>query len=143
MKYYLKVLREYANFKGRARRSEYWYFVLFYYIFSVVATGADVLVNMFFKFDPSFTLASEFGIIFFLYFLAMIIPGLAVTVRRLHDTGRSGIFILLVFIPLIGGIWLLILLFTDSDFGENKYGLNPKDIGNHDEIDQIGSYITT
>ncbi|GEO04179.1 hypothetical protein AAE02nite_18430 [Adhaeribacter aerolatus] len=62
-----------------------------------------------------------------LYFLSMIIPGLAVTVRRLHDTGKSGWFYFISLIPLIGAIWLFVLMVTDSDFGENQYGLNPKE----------------
>lgn len=108
-----------------------------------MAVVLDILVHIIFDdFNDSGSTSAGYGYISTIYFLAMIIPGLAVAVRRLHDTGKSGFFILLAFIPLIGAIWILILLFTDSDFGENKYGPNPKGIGNTDEIDQIGSYIT-
>ncbi|HZI68635.1 MAG TPA: DUF805 domain-containing protein, partial [Hanamia sp.] len=76
-----------------------------------------------------------------IYCLAVLLPGLAVLVRRLHDVGKSGWFVLISLIPIVGSIWLLVLLFTDSDAGPNKYGLNPKGIGNHDEIDQVGNYL--
>lgn len=78
-----------------------------------------------------------------LYGLAVLIPGLAVTVRRLHDVGKSGWFFFIILIPLVGVIWLLVLFFTDSQYGPNKYGPNPKGIGNTDEIDEIGNYIKT
>lgn len=143
MNYYLKVLKEYANFKGRARRSEYWYFVLFNLIFAFIAMGLDNLIGSTFTFDSSAGVIDlPYGYIYLLYLLAIIIPGLAVTVRRLHDVGKSGWFYFIIFIPLIGAIWLLILSLTDSQFGENKWGPNPKGMGNHDEIDQIGSYYT-
>ena len=144
MKYYLKVLKEYANFKGRARRSEYWYFVLFNMIFGLIAIGLDNLLGSTFKFDsPEGIIDLHYGYIYLLYVLAVLIPGLAVAVRRLHDVGKSGWMLLVSFIPLIGAIWLLILFFTDSKVGENKWGPNPKGIGNHDEIDEIGSHFTS
>lgn len=118
MNYYLKALRQYADFSGRARRTEYWMFVLFNLIFAIVAAVLDTLIG----------LANESGIgmIYSLYSLAMFIPGLAVLVRRLHDVGKSGWMVLIGLIPLIGGIWLLVLLFTDSQPGTNQYGPNPK-----------------
>lgn len=141
MNYYLKALRNYTNLKGRARRNEYWFFFLFNIIFGFVATGIDILLNLTFEFDSSEVMAAQYGYVYLIYFFAMIIPGLAVAVRRLHDTGKSGVFLLVILIPLIGLIWLLVLLFTDSDYGENKYGPNPKGLGNNDEIDEIGSLM--
>ena len=73
-----------------------------------------------------------------IYVLAIIVPSLALVVRRLHDTGKSGWFYLITFIPLIGGIWLLIIYCTDSENGANNWGENPKGIGNNATIDQIG-----
>lgn len=114
LKYYFDVLNKYAVFDGRARRAEYWYFVLFNLIVSIALMAIGAVIGDF------------FGIISLLYSLAVLIPGLAVAVRRLHDTGKSGWMILAGFIPLIGPIWLLILMITDSDAGDNKYGPNPK-----------------
>jgi len=98
MNWYLKVLKNYAVFRGRARRKEYWMFVLFNIIFSIVAM---ILDNV-------FGTAIEdigYGLIYILYVLAILIPGLAVAVRRLHDVGKSGWMIFISLIPLIGTIW--------------------------------------
>lgn len=121
MNWYLKVLKQYADFSGRARRMEYWMFFLFNIIFAFVAIILDNIIG---------TANAElgYGILYGLYQLAVFIPGLAVAVRRLHDVGKSGWMILIAFIPLIGAIWLLVLLVTDSDHGENQYGANPKEI---------------
>jgi uncharacterized membrane protein YhaH (DUF805 family) len=105
MNYYLKVLQNYATFGGRARRSEYWYFALFNVIIAFVLgfiggmMGTTVLSNI--------------------YSLAVLIPGIAVGVRRMHDVGKSGWFLL---IP----IYNLILACTEGTKGENKYGADPK-----------------
>ncbi len=142
MNYYLKGLRNYANFSGRARRSEYWYFVLFNLIFAIVAALLDNLLGSTFTMNfGTGPVSSLYGYIYMLYAIAVFIPGLAVLVRRLHDVGKSGWFFFIVLIPLAGVIWLLVLLFTDSQVGPNKYGPNPKGIGNTDEIDEIGNYI--
>ncbi len=69
-----------------------------------------------------------YGVFYFLYAFAVLIPGLAVAVRRLHDVGKSGWMILIALIPLIGAIWLLVLMVTDSNPGENQYGSNPKEV---------------
>ncbi|MFM7195361.1 MAG: DUF805 domain-containing protein [Bacteroidota bacterium] len=119
MNWYLKVLNNYAVFTGRARRSEFWMFLLFNLIFAVVATILDNILGT--TIDPL-----PYGLIYLLYVLAVFIPGLAVTVRRLHDVGKSGWMYFIVLIPLVGAIWLLVLLATDSNPGENKYGANPK-----------------
>lgn len=120
MKWYLKVLNQYADFKGRARRTEYWTFVLFNVIFSIVAMIIDNVLGTAIE-------GVGYGPVYGLYVLALLIPGLAVAVRRLHDVGKSGWMLLVAFIPLIGAIWLLILFFTDSNPGDNKYGPNPKE----------------
>jgi uncharacterized membrane protein YhaH (DUF805 family) len=112
MNYYIKVLQNYANFNGRARRSEFWFFILFNFLFAMAAFLLDTITGA--------------GIFYILYVLAMFIPGLAVAVRRLHDIGKSGWMYLIVLIPLIGGIWLLVLFCTDSQPGDNEYGSNPK-----------------
>lgn len=121
MNYYLKALHNYATFNGRSRRSEYWYFVLFNIIFALVAIVLDNVLGIAMKEVP-------YGPIYGLYTLAVFIPGLAVSVRRLHDVGKSGWFFFIILIPLIGSIWLIVLMATDGDIGENKYGANPKEI---------------
>jgi uncharacterized membrane protein YhaH (DUF805 family) len=142
MNYYLKALKNYATFTGRARRSEYWFFVLFNIIFAIVAALLDNLLGSTFTMNfGAGPVSSLYGYIYTLYAIAVFIPGLAVLVRRLHDVGKSGWFFFIVLIPLAGIIWMLVLLFTDSVPGPNKYGLNPKGIGNTDEIDEIGNYI--
>jgi uncharacterized membrane protein YhaH (DUF805 family) len=90
----------------------------------------------------SYTMILPYGYINALYAIAVFIPGLAVAVGCLHDIGKSGWFFFIILIPLIGAIWLLVLFCTDNNPGINKYGPNPKGIGNHDEIDEIGNYLT-
>jgi len=119
MNWYVKCIRQFADFNGRARRSEYWFFSLFSFLFVVLAMAIDLVAGL--TIDHQF-----FGITYILYVLFAFVPGLAVTVRRLHDVGKSGWFYLIVLIPIIGAIWLLVLLFTDSEAGENKWGPNPK-----------------
>jgi uncharacterized membrane protein YhaH (DUF805 family) len=121
MNWYLLVLKKYAEFNGRARRTEYWMFLLFHIIVAVAAMLVDNLLGLTFGEIP-------YGFIYMAYALATIIPGLAVTVRRLHDIGKSGWMILVSLIPLIGGIWLLVLMLTDSQPGNNEYGPNPKEV---------------
>ena len=121
MNWYLKVLKQYAVFSGRARRKEYWMFVLFNTIFAIVAMILDNILGI----APELIGA---GPLYGLYILVMIIPSLAVAVRRLHDIGKSGWMFLIAFIPLIGGIWLFVLLVTDSKPGDNQYGQNPKEV---------------
>lgn len=142
MNYYLSALRNYVTFSGRARRSEYWFFVLFNVIFASLAIlldhflGTDFVIN-----TINGPIHVFYGYFYLIYCFAVLLPGLAVLVRRLHDVGKSGWFVLISLIPIVGSIWLLVLLFTDSVAGPNKYGLNPKGIGNHDEIDQVGNYL--
>ena len=120
MNWYLKVLKQYADFNGRARRKEYWMFVVFNIIFAGVAMALDNVLGIAFG-------VVGYGPLYGLYSLAVLIPGLAVTVRRLHDVGKSGWMIFIALIPLVGAIWLLVLFVTDSNPGENQYGANPKE----------------
>ena len=120
MNWYLKVLKQYADFRGRARRKEYWMFVLFNTIFAIVAMILDNILGIAIE-------GVGYGPLYGLYALAVLIPGLAVSARRLHDVGKSGWMILIALIPLIGAIWLLVLMVTDSNPGENQYGQNPKE----------------
>ena len=120
MSWYLKVMKNYAVFDGRARRKEYWMFILFNMIFAFIAIGLDNILGI----------ANEnlgYGAIYILYSLAVFLPSLAVSVRRLHDVGKSGWFFFISLIPFIGAIWLLVLLATDSNAGVNEYGENPKE----------------
>ncbi len=129
MKWYLKVMKDFGNFRGRSRRSEYWYFVLFYVIFLIVAMVLDNIFGTTFSFDSEFGYtALPYGWFYVATALVHLIPGLAVVVRRLHDVGKSGWFYLIIFIPLIGAIWILVLMFTDSQYGDNKWGPNPKTV---------------
>lgn len=119
MNWYLKALRQYADFSGRARRKEYWLFSLFNLLFLIVAGVADNLLGLTILYLP-------YGAFYFLYAFAVFVPGLAVVVRRLHDIGKSGWMILISLIPIVGTIWLLVLLCTDSEEGDNEYGSCPK-----------------
>ncbi len=121
MNWYLKVLKQYADFRGRARRKEYWMFVLFHMIFVCVAVILDNLFGLAIE-------GQAYGVFYFLYTLPLFVPSLAVAVRRLHDVGKSGWMLLIAFIPLVGTIWLLVLMLTDSKPGENEYGSNPKEV---------------
>ena len=123
MNYYLKVLQNYATFSGRARRSEIWYFALFNMIFAILAMVLDRVLGTTLKMGG---FEMPYGYIYLLYVLVLFIPGLAVSVRRLHDVGKSGWMYLIVLIPIIGAIWLLVLFFTDSNTESNKWGENPK-----------------
>ena len=113
MEWYLKVVRNYAVFTGRARRTEYWMFVLFNILFAALASVLDWILG-------SWNMVSG------LYGLAMLIPSIAVAVRRLHDINKTGFFLLIGLIPVIGFIWLLILFLKEGDMGDNQYGTDPK-----------------
>ncbi len=115
MQWYLKVLKNYVGFQGRARRKEYWMFVLFNVIFSLALIIIDGILNL--------------NVLSSLYALVVLLPSLAVGVRRLHDTGRSGWWLLIGIIPLIGEIVLLVFNVEDSEENINQYGPpNPKSI---------------
>jgi uncharacterized membrane protein YhaH (DUF805 family) len=106
------VLTNYVGFSGRARRSEYWFFVLFFVLAVIVASVIGGLIR--------------FGLLGLLVELALLLPYLAVTIRRLHDTGRSGWWILIGLIPLVGAIVLIVFAVQDSQPAQNAYGPSPK-----------------
>ncbi len=132
MNWYLKVLKEYTNFTGRARRQEYWMFVLFQVMAFIIAILIDNAIGL------TFSAEIPYGWLYMLYALATFIPSLAVGVRRLHDTGKSGWWYLMAFVP-IANIVLLVFFCIDSESGTNKWGDNPKGLGNNSAIDQIGT----
>jgi uncharacterized membrane protein YhaH (DUF805 family) len=109
MNYFITALQKYADFNGRARRSEYWYFVLFYILTALVVGFISGMIN--------------FPILYLLFILGMIIPSISVGVRRMHDVDKSGWYLL---IP----IYSLILACTEGTRGDNQYGSNPKDANN-------------
>ncbi len=127
MNWYLKVLNQYFDFSGRARRKEYWMFTLFSLIISWTLAVLDLIFDTY-----MFTIVSS------IYSLLVIIPSVAVLIRRLHDIGKSGWHIFLIFLPLIGWIWLLVLLCMEGETKPNKWGENPKGLGNDRIINQIG-----
>lgn len=118
--WYLTALKKYAVFTGRARRKEFWYFFLFNNLILIALT---ILGSLF----RSANGPSLFSVLAAIYAIATIVPALAVSARRLHDINLSGWFCLLVFIPLVGGIILLVLCVQDSKPAENQYGPNPKE----------------
>jgi uncharacterized membrane protein YhaH (DUF805 family) len=118
MQWYLKVLRQYVDFTGRARRTEYWMFVLFSMSITIVLGVLDNLMGM--AFVPG-----SYGPLGLIYILAVLLPTVGVGVRRLHDTGRSGWWMLLGPIPLVS-IVLIVFLAIEGDRGPNAYGPDPK-----------------
>ena len=120
IEHYLNAVQNnYVNFSGRARRSEYWYFILCYYIIAILAVVLDNTLG----FANDLT---GYGFITLAVTLGHILPSLSLVVRRLHDVGKSGWFYLIILIPIIGFIWILILLCSDGVKEENKWGTNPK-----------------
>ncbi|MGD0398925.1 MAG: DUF805 domain-containing protein [Syntrophobacteraceae bacterium] len=118
MNWYIEVLRKYAVFSGRARRKEYWMFFLFnMIIFCVLSVIEDIL-----RIAPQ----TNGSVLASIYALGILIPGIAVGVRRLHDTNRSGWWLLLALVPLIGSVVLIVFMVQDSQPGDNQYGQNPK-----------------
>jgi uncharacterized membrane protein YhaH (DUF805 family) len=122
MNWYLQVLKKYAVFSGRARRKEYWFFFLFNVIVSIVLSVIDVTVG-------TYSATSGVGLLSGIYGLAVIIPSIAVGVRRMHDIDRTGWWLLIVFIPLIGVLVLLVFALLPGTAGDNKYGPDPKAAG--------------
>ncbi|MET9856424.1 DUF805 domain-containing protein [Streptomyces sp. NPDC006450] len=113
MHYYIDVLKKYVVFSGRARRQEYWMFFLFNLAALIIVAILDSVIGT----SP---------LLYALYALATFLPNLGLTVRRLHDSGKSGWWILVALIPLVGGIWLLVLLATEGQPNPNEYGPSPK-----------------
>ena len=121
MKWFLMAFKKYADFNGRSRRSEFWYFQLFFMIIYI----ALLLLS---------TQIPALGILLGIFVLGILVPSIAVNIRRMHDVGKSGWYCL---IP----IYSLILAFTAGDMGTNEYGPDPKDPAFEDEINQIGQNV--
>jgi uncharacterized membrane protein YhaH (DUF805 family) len=115
--WYLKVIKNYVGFTGRARRKEYWMFCLFYIIIGIAIAVVESVMGLSTAFG---------GPISSLYSLALFLPSLGVAVRRLHDTGRSGWWILINIVPILGWLVFLYFMVQDSQSGANKWGANPK-----------------
>ena len=125
MNWVLAVLKKYAVFSGRARRKEFWMFYLFIFIGVIVAAILDNVLGI--TIEATRYAGVEYGPLTILFYLAILVPVLAVGIRRLHDIGKSGWWLCISFIPVIGSIWLIVLLATDGRPGENQYGPNPKE----------------
>jgi len=141
MNWYFKVLKNYATFTGRASRTEYWMFTLFQFIISM----ALLFTGGFFTFtstldggDISFAGIIATYSLLVIYGIVTLVPTIAVTVRRLHDMGKSGVWYLIAFVPCIGGLWLFILTLMESEHGSNQWGPNPHGEGNEGNINEIG-----
>ena len=116
MNWFIDVVKKYAVFNGRARRKEYWMYVLFYILIYVGLFIIESLVG-----SP--------GILVLILGLGLLVPSIAVTIRRLHDTDRSGWWMLLAFIPIIGAIWLFVLMILGGTRGPNRFGPDPVEVG--------------
>ena len=125
-RYFLDTIKnKYAKLDGRASRSEFWYFALFYFIANLVLALIDTFViNPMLGAIPS--QMGQGGFLQIIFALALLLPSIAIAVRRLHDIGKSGWWYLIVFIPLIGLLVLLYFFVQDSQPGSNQYGPNPK-----------------
>ena len=120
MNWYLHVLKNYATFSGRARRKEYWIFFLFNVLISLGLGVIDVVAG-------TYSVEYETGFFSGLYSLLVLIPSIAVSVRRLHDTNRSGWWVVISLIPIIGVLVLFVFTCLDSQPGTNRFGVNPKE----------------
>lgn len=132
MNYLIDGFKNYFNFSGRATRKQYWFYALWVFLISSLCLTIDFLVgtaNFFYHGG---------GLVNSLFSLAALIPGLGISFRRLHDVDRSGAWILIAVIPVVGAIVLLVFYCTDSKPGENKYGVSPKYQG-RDGVEEIQS----
>ncbi|MBF0421132.1 MAG: DUF805 domain-containing protein [Magnetococcales bacterium] len=121
MNWYFVALKKYAVFNGRSRRKEYWYFSLFGMLLLLSLSVVDFYIG-------TFDAEAGIGLLGGGYAIATLLPSLAVMVRRLHDTGRSGWWSLIFLIPLLGPIVIIIFLVQNSKPGENQYGPNPLEL---------------
>jgi uncharacterized membrane protein YhaH (DUF805 family) len=119
MQWYIDVLKKYAVFDGRARRKEYWMFVLFNVLVSIVLSIIDNIIGTTYG-------AGNTGILSTIYSLAVLLPSIGVGIRRMHDTNRSGWWILINLIPCVGFIWFIVLAAQEGTVGDNQYGPDPK-----------------
>ncbi len=140
--YYLDSITDrYAQFSGRASRSEFWYFILFNFIVSIILSVLDNVLGTNYTYEvvavtpviadtgvASTAMTQTIGYLSTLYGLALIIPGISVSVRRLHDIGKSGWWLFISLIPIIGLFVLLFFYVKDSQEGRNEYGENPKEV---------------
>ena len=115
MSWFLSVLRHYATFSGRARRREYWTYLAIYVLVYGALLGVDLITG-------SFDMETQMGLLTGIFLLATLIPGTAVAVRRLHDSDRSGWWLLLGFVPIIGGLVLLFFMVQPGTPGPNRFG---------------------
>ncbi|MDR7379589.1 uncharacterized membrane protein YhaH (DUF805 family) [Rhodoferax ferrireducens] len=120
MNWFVDALKKYAVFSGRAQRSEYWYFFLFYFGLAIGAALLDGMVG-------AFNRQAGVGVFGSIVALGLLLPSLAVGVRRLHDIDRSGWWLLIAVVPVVGAIVLLVFSLKDSQPGSNRFGPNPKD----------------
>jgi uncharacterized membrane protein YhaH (DUF805 family) len=119
MDWFVTGLKKYAVFRGRAGRPEYWYFTLIYFLASIVLVVLDAIAG-------TFAAGSGVGLLSGIFSVALALPVLAVTVRRLHDTGRSGWWLLIVLVPLIGAIVLVVFTLQAGTEGANRFGPGPE-----------------
>jgi|RhiMethySRZTD1v2_1073278.scaffolds.fasta_scaffold99419_5 uncharacterized membrane protein YhaH (DUF805 family) len=119
MTWALMPLQKYAVFSGRSRRKEFWMFVLFTFVVEIVLAIIDAIIG-------TYNTALGIGLLSGLFYLAILVPSIALNTRRLHDIGKSGWFQLLFIIPIVGFILWIIWMVRDSDDGVNKYGPSPK-----------------
>lgn len=121
MNWYLQVLKKYAVFNGRAQRAEFWYFALFNFLIAFGLVFIDAMIG-------TYSQEGGLGLLSGIYILGVMLPGIGVAIRRLHDTSRSGWWYLLVLLPLIGAIVLIVFFVMDSTPGDNQHGPNPKGV---------------
>ena len=120
MEWYLKAFKQYATFDGRAQRAEYWYFMLFYFLGYIIVSVVDSIIG-------TFSAEAGMGLLGAIFMLVHFLPSIGVSIRRLHDIGKSGWWYLLILIPLLGPIVLLVFFVLDSR-EDNIYGQNPKSL---------------
>lgn len=118
MSWYLQAIKNYCNFSGRASRKEYWMFILFNFIFTLVLNVIDWLLGI--------------RVFSSIYLLFVMLPSISVQFRRLHDIDKSAWWLFIALIPIVGGIILFVFSLQQGTIGENKYGSDPKEINNTD-----------
>lgn len=133
MKWFIHVIKNYANFEGRARRQEYWMYILFVFLFSIVAGVIDGTLGL--------TGEMGTGVFSSLFALFLILPSLSAGARRLHDTGKSGLWLFLYLLPVLGSLILLIFMVLPGDEGPNRYGPDPKVSGPQPSAEILDSGI--
>lgn len=121
MNWYFEVLRKYATFEGRARRKEYWMFAL---VNAIICVVLSIIATIMMRGSPRSAIIAY--VVILAYCLLILLPSLAVMVRRLHDTDRSGWWFWIQLVPLVGGIILFVFTVLDSTPGTNQYGPSPK-----------------